>query len=319
MGISIAYIIVGLALLAGGGELLLRGAVGLAQKLRLTPAVIGLTVVAAGTSVPELAVSVLSGIEGKPDIAVGNVIGSNILNATLILGLAAFITPLSVTGNMIKLEYPVMVLVTFLCLVLFDDGLISRLDGAFLVVTYIGFTTYVVSIVREKIKQDESDQLKEEVTTLASSTASPNMGKLIAFLVAGVALLAFGADATVSGAVQIGTAFGMSERVIGLTIVACGTSLPEIMTSLIAGVRGRDDVAIGNVIGSNLFNILGILGISAITFPLSVSHEAKTSDAYWMLGTAILLFPLMRTGMRINRKEGAILLAVFTAYLSMVL
>lgn len=313
MNVSIVYIIIGLLLLAGGGELLLRGAVALAQRLRLTPAVIGLTVVAAGTSIPELAVSVLAGFQGKTDIAVGNVIGSNIFNATFILGLAAMLTPLAVSGNMIKLEYPVMVLVSYLCLVVMDDGLINRLDGSCLIFIYVGFTAYVVSIVREKMREGESAQIRDEITDL--SVPSAGLGKLLLLIAVGCGLLALGADLTVKGAVEIGRYFGMTERVIGLTIVALGTSLPEVVTSLIAGARGRDDVAIGNVIGSNLFNILGILGIAALISPLPVALASRTTDAYWMIGTAVLLFPLMRSGMRISRVEGGVLLLVFVCYL----
>lgn len=318
MTASITYIIIGLALLAGGGEVLLRGAVALAQRLRLTPAIIGLTVVAAGTSVPELAVSMISGIQGKADIAVGNVIGSNIMNVTMILGLAALLTPLIVTGNMIKLEYPVMVLVSYLFLILSDDGLINRLDGSFLIVTYVCFMVYLVGIVREKMREGESALMKEEVSEL-SSAVSPGMGMVIILIVAGVGLLGVGAELTVRGAVEIGRYFGMTERVIGLTIVACGTSLPEVVTSLVAGARGRGDVAIANIIGSNLFNILAILGLSAIVTPLVVSPQSRTTDAYWMIGTALVLFPLMKSHMRINRLEGGILLAIFTSYLFILL
>jgi len=317
MIVSIGLILLGLILLGGGGEILLRGAVALAQRLQLTPAVIGLTVVAAGTSVPELAVSVLSGFQGKAEIAVGNVIGSNIFNVTMILGLAALITPLVVTGNTIKFEYPVMVLVSYLCLVLIDDGTISRLDGSLLILTYLGFTVYVIGLVRDRMREEEKKLFKEEVVEL--SIPPMGMGKLLFLIAAGIGLLAAGADLTVRGAVEIGRYFGMTERVIGLTIVACGTSLPEVVTSLVAGVRGRDDVAIGNVVGSNLFNILGILGISALISPLPVSLEGRTTDAYWMIGTALLLFPVMKSGMRINRYEGGALLGVFAFYLFIIL
>ena len=320
MAASFFYILIGLGLLAGGGEVLLRGAVGLAQRLKLTPAVIGLTVVAIGTSVPELAVSAVASYQGKVDLAVANVVGSNILNITLILGLAALITPLAISGSMVRLEYPVMLAVTVLAIFVFNDGIISRPEALLFLLTYTTFTAFLVMIVRKKMTRGELKQIKSEVAEISPGPAlAPELPKLLGLLAAGVVLLALGAESTVHGAVEIGKSFGLSERIIGLTIVACGTSLPEIVTSVIAGLRGRDDVAIGNVIGSNLFNILGILGLSALVSPLQVSPEIQTHDSYWMLGTSLLLFPLMRSGMKIEKWEGLVLLGAFFAYLFVIL
>lgn len=316
MLVSIGLVIVGLVLLAGGGEVLLRGAVGLARRLDLTPAVIGLTVVAAGTSVPELAVSVLASLRDNTDIAVANVIGSNIFNATAILGLAAIIAPLAVTGNMIRLEYPVAVLITLMCVAVADDGVINRKDAAVFLATYVGFTAYLVSIVREHMQRGEREQLDGQVEDLTPSSESvPLLSRSILYITVGVVLLAAGAEATVRGAVELGRLLGLSERIIGLTIVAAGTSLPEVVTSVIAAMRGRDDIAIGNIIGSNLFNILVILGTSALVAPLQVAPEIRDWDLYWALGTILLLFPLMRSSMRIQRGEGALLLGVYGLYL----
>lgn len=316
MFFSSLLILGGLILLAGGGEVLLRGAVGLSHRLKLTPAVIGLTVVAAGTSVPELAVSILASFRGSVDISVGNVVGSNLANGTLILGIAAMLTPLVVSGNMIRLEYPVMALVTLLCVAIFQDGTVNRVDGALLMACYVCFTAYLVGLVRERLERGEQLGFEAEVGELSGSPgAERSLGILLGIVGAGVALLGFGAHLTVLGAVEIGRLAGMSERIIGLTIVALGTSLPEIVTSVIAGMRGRGDVAIGNVIGSNIFNILVILGLSALAKPLVVAPAIIQTDGWWMLGAALILFPIMHTGMSVSRREGVLLIVVYVTYL----
>jgi cation:H+ antiporter len=317
---SIALIAVGLCLLVAGGEALLRGAVSLATLARVTPAVIGLTVVAAGTSVPELAVSAVAATQGKLDIAVGNVVGSNIFNITFIIGLAALIRPLAIGGNTIVLEYPVLAMVTLLCVAISDHGAIHRLDGALFIMIYVLFLTYVVSLVRRQLTPTETAQLTEEAQELSLEERNlPRLLPSIGYLIGGVVFLSLGAQATVMGAVEIGKFFGMTERVIGLTIVAAGTGLPEIVTSLVSSIRGRDDVAVGNVIGSNLFNILGILGINSLIAPLPIAPEIASSDNWWMLGVTALLFPIMHSGRRINRAEGGLLLAVYVTYTTMLL
>ncbi len=320
MLIPIALVIGGLALLAGGGELLLRGAVGLATRMRLTPAIIGLTVVAAGTSVPELAVSTIASVEGQTDIAIGNVVGSNIFNVVFILGLCALIKPLTIGGNTIRLEYPVMALVTLMCLAITQDGSVNRLDALLLLSVYVCFTAYMVALVRDQMNATELQEFGAEVKELGGDVPTvKGPPVLLAFVLGGVAVLGAGAQATVTGAVELARIFGMSERVIGLTIVAAGTSLPEVVTSLVSVVRGRDDVAIGNVIGSNLFNILGILGLSALVSPLGVNPLIIARDSWWMLGTTLLLFPLMYTGFRVTRWEGGLLLATYAVYLALLL
>jgi len=309
----------GIVLLVVGGDILLRGAVGLASILRLTPAVIGLTVVAAGTSVPELAVSGIAAYQGKPDIAVANVVGSNIFNIAFILGMCALIRPLAITGNTIRLEYPVLALVTLLCLVIAQDGEINRLDAVLCLAVYIGFTAYLVSLVRQQVAAAEAQQLKDEVKELIPSEAQPRVWVCIALVAGGAALLAGGAHSTVTGAVELARLLGWSERVIGLTIVSIGTSLPEVVASLVSSFRGRSDVAIGNVIGSNLFNILAILGLSAMVSPLPVQPSLIASDCWWMLGITLLLFPIMFTGRRVSRWEGGVLLATYCMYLGLLL
>ena len=318
MLISLALVAAGVLLLVAGGESLLRGAVGLATLLRLTPAIIGLTVVAAGTSVPELAVSAMAAWKGQADIAVANVIGSNIFNITVILGLCVLIRPLQITGNTIKLEYPVLALVSLLCLALAQDGSINALDAVLLLSIYVGFTAFMVSLVRGQVNAAEAAGLTEEVEALsASSPARPLLS--VGLVVAGAALLAGGAQLTVTGAVGLARLLGWSERVIGLTIVSAGTGLPEVMASLVSSIRGRSDMAIGNVIGSNLFNILGALGICALFSPLPVEATLISFDGWWMLGLTLLLFPLMYTKLRIDRWEGGVLLVGYLSYLGLVL
>lgn len=316
---SILLIVAGLGLLVGGGELLLRGAVGLATLLRLTPSVIGLTVVAAGTSLPELSVSAIAAARGSTDLAVSNVVGVNIFNVAVILGLCAVVRPLTIDGNIIKLEYPFVLLVSMLVIVLIQDGVISRLDGAFAIAVYIAFTAYLVSLVRQQVTSTEASAFREEVSALTPTTTSPRRVVCIALVAAGVALLLTGAQCTVSGAVQVARWLGWSERIIGLTIVSMGTGLPEVVASLVSTIRGRTDLAIGNILGSNLFNILMILGIGGMVSPLPVPPELIRSDACWMFGVMLLLFPLMHTGFRINRAEGALLLGVYTTYLFLLL
>ena len=320
MLMSIGLVVGGLLLLACGGEVLLRGAVGLATRLRLTPAIIGLTVVAAGTSVPELAVSTIAWFQGQTDIAVGNIVGSNIFNIVFILGLCALIGPLTIGGNTIRLEYPVLALVTLMCVALTQDGAVSRLDAVLLLAVYVCFTAYMVALVRDQMNATEEQEFGAEVQDLGGAPATvKGLPALLGFVAGGVVLLGVGAQFTVNGAVALAQWFGLSERVIGLTIVAAGTSLPEVVTSLVSAARGRDDVAIGNVIGSNLFNILFILGVSGLVSPLSVHPAIMSSDNWWMLGVTLLLFPVMLTGRRINRIEGAGLLAIYVVYVARLL
>jgi cation:H+ antiporter len=318
--LDIGLIVLGLLLLVAGGEALLRGAVGVATLARLTPAIIGLTVVAAGTSIPELAVSAVAAFQGKVDITVGNVVGSNIFNITFILGLAAIIAPLSIGGNTVRLEYPVLAIVTLMCVAVGSHGSVSRVDAALFLAVYIGFTAYLVTLVREQVTAKEAKQLAAQTTELTGPPdRKPRLWLSLILVAGGIGLLAGGAHLTVLGAVEVGRALGMSERLIGLTIVAAGTGLPEVVTSVVSSIRGRDDIAIANVIGSNLFNILGILGINGLIAEIPIAPEISNSDNWWMLGVTLLLFPLMYTGRRVNRWEGALLMAVYILYMGLLL
>lgn len=315
---AVLLVAVGIGLLIVGGEVLLRGAVGIATLLRLTPAVIGLTVVAAGTSVPELAVSGIAAYRGNTEIAVANVVGSNIFNITVILGLCALIRPFKIVGNTLSLEYPALALVTFLCVVVMQDLVISRLDALLFILLYVGFTAYLVRLVRKQLSQQEVEHLSEEVTELTPEK-KPSFFVCSALLIAGVILLGLGAQSTVSGASQLARLWGWSERVIGLTIVSAGTGLPEVVASLVSSLRGRSDVAIGNVIGSNLFNVLIILGLTGLVNPLPVQASIVSSDCWWMLGVTVVLLPILLNGRKINRWEGGLLLSVYGVYLALLL
>jgi cation:H+ antiporter len=308
-------IVVGLALLVAGGEALVRGASGVALLARVTPAVVGLTIVAAGTSMPEMVVSVQSAIEESPGLAIGNVVGSNLFNLGLILGLTALLVPLRILGNSVKLEWPVMMLASFQLLLLVRDGQLDRLEGAFFVTGVIAFVSYAVWIARRNTGPEETQELDESLTTASfGRTGGAAVALNVVAILVGVGLLAGGSTALVHGAVGIASALGVSETIIGLTIVSAGTSAPELATSLVAARRGRDDVAVANVIGSNIFNILGIGGVTALIHPLPVPAEIVTRDVWWMLAVTAVLLPMMAPRLRLSRVSGALLLAAYLAY-----
>lgn len=311
---SVGLVALGLVTLVVGGELLLRGAVGLASALRLTPAVIGLTVVAAGTSVPELAVSAIAAAQGSPDLAVGNVIGSSIFNIAFIIGFVALIRPPMITGGAIRLEYPVLVLVTLMVLALAQDGRINRLDAVLCIAVYSCFTAYLVTLVREQLSTRELSELRGEVAQLTPETRGAHRAlPSLALAGGGIAVLWLGARTTVDGAVSLAQLIGLSDRVIGLTVVAIGTSLPELATSLVAAARGEADMAVGNIVGSNLFNLTGIVGTSALLQPMPVGPLLLTRELPAVLILSLLSLPLLRTGRLIARWEGGVLLASYLA------
>ncbi len=307
MLIEVLRSLLGLVALVAGGEILVRGATALAGRVRLSPAVIGLTVVAAGTSLPELVVSVDAAFSGAPDLAIGNVVGSNIYNILLILGVSALVRPLTTTWTTVRLEWPVMALASWNLLLLARDGRLDRLEGAYFVAGLVVFVAWTVRMARQDAGPEERASL--EAAAAAHTGLKPPSGAGIAGrVIGGAVLLAVGADLLVQGASALAATAGVSERVIGLTLVALGTSLPELVTSVLAAWRGQSGIAVGNVIGSNIFNILGILGVTALILPIPIQAGTIRLDLWVMLGTALLLLPLMRTGFRINRWEGGLLL-----------
>ncbi len=316
---ALGLVLLGLALLAGGGELLVRGATAVARFAGVTPAVIGLTVVAVGTSLPELVVSVLAAMDHQADIAVANVVGSNIFNIVGVLAITAVVTALPVHGSAVRLEWPFMFLVSCALVVFARDGLLDRAEGMLMLAGFVLFTWYMVRLARAEFRNAERTEF--EVEAVRRSIRVPREGLALAALsvAAGVGLLVGGGRALVDGAVELARLAGMSERVIGLTVVAIGTSMPELAASVVAALRGRTDVAVANLIGSNIFNILGILGLTALYQPLAVSPELRNSDMVWMMATALALFPILRTGARVSRAEGIFLLVLYAAYLVMLI
>jgi cation:H+ antiporter len=296
----------GLALLVVGAAALVRGAAALAIRLGLTPLVVGLTVVAFGTSAPELVVSVDAALKGVGGIAVGNVVGSNVANVGLILALAAILRPVPTSPALIRRDVPIMIGVTAFVIVMLRDGRIGLVEGAFLVlglVAYLGFSIYVARSDRRA-----ADALASEVPV---AQGPKWLDPVLA--VAGLGVLIAGAELMVGGAVALAEDFGVSDALIGLTIVAIGTSLPELATSVVAAVRGEGAIAAGNVVGSNVFNLLGILGVAAVLNPLH-APGLRPTDMAAMAVFAVVLVPLMLTGRRLVRAEGALLLAAYVSY-----
>lgn len=301
---TVLLFIAGVVILVAGGELLVRGSARLAAATGVSPLVVGLTVVAFGTSSPELAVSVQASMAGEVDIAVGNVVGSNIFNVLLILGLSAAIVPLVVSAQLVRLDVPIMIGVSILLLLLALDGQLSRVECGLLAA---GLAAYILTqIVLSRRSPATSDEAPID-------TGNPLINLLL--IVIGLALLVLGSRWLVQAAVQIAEAFGATPLVIGLTIVAAGTSMPELATSVVAGVRGQRDIAVGNIIGSNIFNILAVLGISGVVSPagIPVSNAALTLDLPVMLAVAVLCFPIF-SKYAIRRWEGILFVAYYVLY-----
>lgn len=307
---TVVLFVAGLGLLVLGAEWLVRGASRLAAALGISPLVIGLTVVAFGTSAPEVAVSVKSAWAGQPDLALGNVVGSNIFNVLLILGASAVVTPLLVSSQLIRLDVPVLIGLSVLTLLLAGDGSIGRLDGAIL---FAGAVAYTAFQIRQSRKESAAirDEYAQEYGPKPSSTAAN-----LAFVGAGLALLVLGSRWLVNGAVAFAQALGVSELVIGLTVVAAGTSLPEVATSILAAFRGERDIAVGNVVGSNIFNLLAVLGLAGLVAPSGLPAPAALLrfDLPVMVAVAIACLPIFASGATIARWEGALFLFYFAAY-----
>ncbi len=309
MGLAIILILCGLLLLGVGAEGLVRGSSSIALRMGVTPLVVGLTIVAMGTSSPELIVSLQAALGGSSDMALGNIVGSNICNIALILGVAALVRPLQVSSILLQREVPVMIAVTLVLAVLLRDGVLGRVDGAALVT---GAVVYTVVIYRSA-RRDRNAEVAAEFTNELPKT-QPSWQRATLLVVGGLAGLVIGANILVSGAVVIAQALGMSQLVIGLTVIAVGTSLPELATSVVAARRNDADVAFGNVLGSNILNILLILGVIAMIKPIS-AVGLRPLDLGVLIGSAVLIYPLMRQGRVLNRWNGALLLAGYVTYL----
>ena len=303
------YIIGGLILLYFGANWLVQGAITLALHLGLSPLIVGLTVVALGTSVPEALVSVQAAIGHQGGIALGNVIGSNILNIALILGLSAFFNPLKVDSHLVKADVPLLAGATFMLVVLLEDFHISRMEGGFLLLCIVFYVAGNIMTVKRTSPEENKIEGVE-----VPEDHSKNLWRDISFLFIGLIALAFGSNFLVTGAVDLARIWGLSEALIGLTIVSIGTGTPEMATALMAAYRKRADLAIGNAVGSNLFNIMFVLGIAALVAPLD-GKGISSIDLYVMLGVTLLLLPTVWTGRILDRKEGLLFLAIYAGYM----
>ena len=308
---AIAFLIVGLVFLVWSADKLVYGAAALARNVGISPLVIGMTILAMGSSAPEMMVSATAALDGKTDTAVGNVLGSNIANIALILGITALIKPLSISSGVIRRELPLMIGVTLLAGALLWDNHLGFYEGVLLFVLFAAFLIAMLQISRkEKVNGDAF--VDEQESEVPEGVSNP---KAIMWVVIGLIILPLAADMLVDNAVVIAKYFGMSDLVIGLTIIAIGTSLPELAASLAGVMKGEDDMAVGNIIGSNVFNILAVMGIPGILNPSILSEFAMGRDFWVMLGVSLLLV-LMALGKSrsVNRIEGGVLVTLFLAY-----
>jgi cation:H+ antiporter len=316
--LTIVALVIGIIGLVGGAELLVKGAATIASKLGIAPVIIGLTVVAFGTSAPELAVSVSAALGGNADVALGNVVGSNIGNILLILGASAVVGGLAVQQRIIRFDIPLLIVVSVLAFVLSLDNNIGRIDG---IVLFAGIVLYVGWLVREARSEPNDDvvvEYAESVEQLEGAAVERPLWFNILLVVAGLAVLVVGSQLLVNAATDIAEAAGISDLVIGLTVVAIGTSLPELATSILAAIRGQRDIAVGNVIGSNLFNLLSVLGLTSIVASdgIPVSDVSLRLDFPVMLAATIVLVPIVWSGFQIKRWEGFVLIAFYATYVA---
>ncbi len=317
--VTFVLLIGGFVLLVVGAELLVKGASILAGIFGISPLIIGLTIVAYGTSAPEMAVSVMSSFAGQSDIAIGNAVGSNILNILLILGASAIVTPLVVNRQVIRSDVPIMIGVSVLLFVFGLDGTISRVDG---IILFIGAVLYTLSLIYQSRRQGNGlngDEFAEEYGFSGDSSALV-LAKNILFVIVGSVLLVLGSRFLVDSATEIARALGLSELLIGLTIISFGTSLPELATSVVASLRGERDIAVGNVLGSNIFNILAVLGVAGIVAPdgIMVPEPAIAFDIPVAIAVSFACLPIFASGSRISRWEGFLFIfyyLIYTGYL----
>lgn len=301
---------VGLVILLYGGKILVDGATSIAVKLGMSAGLIGLTIVAFGTSAPELLVSVNAALKGNSDISIGNVVGSNIANIGMVLGLSGLFYPILIRKSTLRFDYLITVLVTGLFYGLSYNGSISLFEGILMLSLFVAFNIYLFRNSGEGglAENSEGEEEIEQVKNYSWLVA-------ITLFLGGIVGLYFGSELLVNNAIKISRDFGVSERIIGVTIIAIGTSLPELITSIMAALARKTDMAIGNILGSNIMNILSILGITAIIKPITISDEFLHSDYLWMIGFTLILFPLIKTKMRISFLEGAILFIGYGAYM----
>jgi cation:H+ antiporter len=296
-------LVLGLVLLVVGAEWLVRGASSLAARLRVSRLIIGLTIVAYGTSSPEMAVSVLASLRGQADVALGNVVGSNIFNVLLILGVSAVLAPLAVSMQLVRLDVPILIGVSAVTLVMALDGAIGRVDGAILFAGAVAYTLWCIRLARAQPADDDGETGKRL-----------GVAPAIGLIVVALGILVLGSRWLLEGAVTLARTVGVSELVIGLTVVAAGTSLPELATSVVAAIRREMDISVGNVVGSNIFNLLGVLGASSLITGVTVSPEARVLDLPVMVAVSVACLPIFKSGGRIDRWEGALFVGFYVGY-----
>ncbi|HEX6250310.1 MAG TPA: calcium/sodium antiporter [Gemmatimonadaceae bacterium] len=318
--LTTALFLVGIVLLTAGAEVLVRGASHLSVAAGISPLVVGLTVVAYATSAPELAVSVQASLAGQDGVATGNIVGSNIANILLILGVSALAAPLAVHQQVVRLDVPLMVLVSLAVLLMSWNGLVSTLEGVGLVLGALVFTVFVIRKSRRETREIVAEYEQEFGVPEAERRGAGRIIRDILLIIIGLGMLLVGARLLVSAATTTAAALGVSEVVIGLTVVAVGTSLPELATSLVASIRGERDIAVGNIVGSNLFNLLFVLGSAAVVVPrgIPVDSVVAGTDIPLMIGASLLCLPIF-AGYVVSRWEGFLFLVLYAAYVTFVL
>lgn len=311
MATTIILLIIGLIVLIVGGDYLVKGSSSIALRLHLSPLVVGLTIVAFGTSAPELLISIQSALKGSPDIAMGNVVGSNICNLALVLGLTAVINPVKVQTNSLRIDWPMTMGASVLLFLVVREGVLGAVEG---VIFLIAITTYLVLIIVQS-RIDVKSKLREKETDNIPDAPKKQMWKDITFIILGCVALYYGSEWFVSSSKELALSLGVEERVVGLTVVALGTSLPEMVTAAVASFKGETDLALGNLMGSNIFNILSILGITAIITPIHVHEVILNKDIIWMLMITLMILPLMIVRREVGRADGIVLLIVYSVYI----
>ena len=314
MGTTIVLLIIGLIVLIVGGDYLVRGSSSIALRLNLSPLVVGLTIVAFGTSAPELVISIQSALQGSPDLAMGNVVGSNICNLALVLGITAVIKPVRVQANSIRVDWPMTMGASILLFLAVREGYLEAREGIFFILILCTYLFFIIRQSRRDVLASKKEQ-EEEIP----DAPSKQIWKDVGFIIIGCIGLYFGSEWFVGSAKDLALSLGVEERVVGLTVVALGTSLPELVTAAVASYKGQTDLALGNLMGSNIFNILSILGITSIIREIHVHVDILNKDIIWMLMITLMILPLMVMRREVGRVDGFILLIVYTVYIYTVL
>ena len=304
--------IIGLVMLVAGGEFLVTGASGLARKLRMSSLLIGLTIVAFGTSAPELFISVRSAFMDSPDLVMGNIIGSNICNLALVLGITALIGSIKITKEVVTVNWTMTMAISILLFYVIQDGIISSSEGILFVTILVSYLVFL--FVRSR-KNNGQEKLEGEKPVFTTKSWARDIG----FLIVGIALLSYGSKFLVESASSLAEIMGVSQRVIAIVVIAVGTSLPELFTSIIAAMKKDTDLALGNLLGSNIFNILSILGITSIIQDINIAAPFQTEDMYWVLGITAVLLPMMFIGRKISRIDGFVLFCLYVGYIVLVI